>query len=215
MSIYQAPIVRDFRTLYGTLSDAPLDGTSVRDHLYQLAALLYLHHTKVPLKSYLLNIPPVVAKESSNWPPATFTFAISQECIAREHGFANWDVLEDSSPLFYAPVFELALVTLLAGEVKILQAILQEHPSVVAATAPYGHGATLLHYTASNGVEIRHQRVPSNLAEIVRLLLVAGADPQATMFAYGNPQPPLALFTSSDHPYRAGVGSEVEQLLIC
>jgi hypothetical protein len=71
----------------------------------------------------------------------------------------------------------------------------------------------LLHYVAANGVEIRRQVVPSNAAEIARILLDHGAELRATMPVYGGQYDPLALMRTSAHPHDAGVARELEAVL--
>ncbi len=77
----------------------------------------------------------------------------------------------------------------------------------------YGHRATLLHYTAANGIEIRRQVVPTNAAEVIAALLDAGADRSAKLHAYGGEFDVLAMFKTSAHPHDAGVAPEVEHAL--
>ena len=77
----------------------------------------------------------------------------------------------------------------------------------------YGHRATLLHYTAAKGVEIRRQVVPANAAEVATTLLQAGADPAARLHAYGRTFDTLAMLKSSAHPRAAGVEAGIEHAL--
>jgi hypothetical protein len=71
----------------------------------------------------------------------------------------------------------------------------------------------LLHYTATNGVEIRRQVVPANAAEVVAVLLDAGADRSAKLHACGGDFDVRAMFKTSAHPHEAGVAAEVEHAL--
>jgi hypothetical protein len=99
------------------------------------------------------------------------------------------------------------------GRVDELNRLLADAPDLVSRRSAYGHCATLLHYTAANGVEIRRQVVPANAAEIIALLLDAGADPAATFQAYGGTPDTLAMLKSSAHPRAAGVAADIEQVL--
>lgn len=82
-----------------------------------------------------------------------------------------------------------------------------------ARRSAYGHSATLLHYTAANGVEIRRQVVPANAAEVVVALLEAGADRSAKLHAYGGDFDVLAMLETKAHPRDAGVAAQVEHAL--
>jgi hypothetical protein len=86
-------------------------------------------------------------------------------------------------------------------------------PDLVQRRSAYGHGATLLHYTAANGVEIRRQVVPANAREIAARLLDAGADAGARLQAYGATPDTLAMLKSSAHPRAAGVAADIERVL--
>jgi hypothetical protein len=79
------------------------------------------------------------------------------------------------------PTFELAVDAVVRGRINDLRALLAEHPDLSLRRSAYGHRATLLHYTAANGVEIRRQVVPANAAEVVVALLDAGLDRSARL----------------------------------
>jgi hypothetical protein len=129
--------------------------------------------------------------------------------VARDHGFKTWSSVEGACD----PVFELAVDAVVLGRINDLRVLLSDHPDLPARRSAYGHGATLLHYTAANGVEIRRQVVPANAAEIVAALLDAGADRSAKLQAYGAEFDVLAMFKTSAHPHEAGVAAEVEHVL--
>ena len=98
----------------------------------------------------------------------------AQELAAKEHGFADWHAIDPESRL--SESFEKAVDAVVTGNITSLRALLAEDPQLVSQTSPYGHGATLLIYAAANGVEMRRQSVPENAADIVSVLLEAGAD---------------------------------------
>ena len=129
--------------------------------------------------------------------------------IARDHGFTSWpDVAGECDP-----VFERAVDAVVLGRLWDLDCLLADAPDLVSRRSAYGHRATLLHYTAANGVEIRRQVVPANAAELTALLLEAGADPAARLHAYGGNPDTLAMLKSSAHPRAAGVAEEIERVL--
>jgi hypothetical protein len=128
---------------------------------------------------------------------------------ARDHGFASWAAVTGECD----PTFEAAVDAVVLGRAEELRRLLADAPDMVARKSAYGHRATLLHYTAANGVEIRRQVVPANAAEITATLLEAGADPAARLHAYGRTFDTLAMLTSSAHPRAAGVEADIERLL--
>ncbi len=114
-----------------------------------------------------------------------------------------------SHPEVPAPdkVFETAADLVIRGNLAALAAALDEHPTLVRATSSRAHGATLLHYSAANGVEDERQIVPPNAVEIADLLIARGADINAACAAYGGgPGPtPLVALVTGGHPNEAGL----------
>ena len=129
--------------------------------------------------------------------------------VARDHGFASWSTVVGQCD----PVFELAVDAVVFGRMGELDRLLADTPDLIHRRSAYGHRATLLHYTAANGVEIRRQVVPANAAEITARLLAAGADPAASLQAYGGTPDTLAMLRSSAHPRVAGVAGDIERVL--
>ncbi len=129
--------------------------------------------------------------------------------VARDHGFTSWSAVEGESD----SIFEVTVDAVIFGRVEELSRLLADTPDLIARRSAYGHRATLLHYTAANGVEIRRQVVPANAAEITATLLDAGADPAATLQAYGGTPDTLAMLRSSAHPRAAGVAADIERVL--
>ena len=108
--------------------------------------------------------------------------------------------------------FERAADAVVDGDVATLAALLASHPELATARSqrvtdrhPPVHRATLLHYVAANGVEDVRQRSPGNAAEVARLLLNAGADPNALADMYGGQCSTLSMLVSSTPPAQAGV----------
>jgi hypothetical protein len=129
--------------------------------------------------------------------------------VARDHGFASWSIVRGECD----PIFELAVDAVVLGRMQELDRLLVDAPDLIRRRSAYGHRATLLHYTAANGVEIRRQVVPANAAEITARLLDAGADAAARLNAYGATPDTLSMLRSSAHPRAAGVAAEIERVL--
>jgi hypothetical protein len=133
----------------------------------------------------------------------------AQLIAARDHGFPSWSDVDGTCD----PIFERAVEAVVGGRIEELGRLLSDAPDLVHRRSAYGHRATLLHYTAANGVEIRRQVVPGNAAQIAARLLDAGADPEARLHAYGATFDTLSLLRSSAHPRHAGVAAELERVL--
>lgn len=72
----------------------------------------------------------------------------------------------------------------------------------------------LLHYTGANGVENYRQRTPSNITDIVKLLISAGAEIDAEAGMYGGGATALGLAATSIWPSKAGVLVPLLQTLL-
>jgi hypothetical protein len=130
--------------------------------------------------------------------------------VARDHGFASWQLVDGRCD----PSFEQAVDAVVMGRLGELRRLLADQRDLVTRRSAYGHRATLLHYTAANGVEVRRQLVPHNAHQIAALLLSAGADVAATLNAYGGSCNTLAMLQSSGHPAGAGmVAAQLERVL--
>ncbi|MEI9904897.1 MAG: ankyrin repeat domain-containing protein [Asticcacaulis sp.] len=110
--------------------------------------------------------------------------------------------------------FEAAADAVITGDEAALKALLAAHPDLARAHSRREHRATLLHYVAANGVEDERQMTPPNAVAIARLLCDAGADANATMFAYGAECAPLGLLVSSVHPHRRGLQGALAEVLL-
>ena len=91
--------------------------------------------------------------------------------------------------------------------------MLVAHPDLAQARSAR-HGATLLHYISANGVEDARQKTPASAVAMMRLLLDAGADPDATADFYGRPMTTLGLLLSSGHPHQAGLQADLADILL-
>ncbi len=110
--------------------------------------------------------------------------------------------------------FEAAVDAIVNGDEAALQSLLAANPGLIQARSDRPHHATLLHYIAANGVEDERQTTPPNAVAITRILLEAGADPNATIFVYGADYSTLGLLVSSVHPHRAGLQTALANLLL-
>ena len=117
--------------------------------------------------------------------------------------------------------FERAVEAVIDGDIAALKQLLADDPELVRARStrvnnfdPPMHRSTLLHYLAANGVEGYRQRSPKNAAEVAKVLLEAGADPNALSWAYGGQCTAMALLVSSSPPADAGVQVPLVETLI-
>ena len=125
------------------------------------------------------------------------------------------------SPDAPAARFETAVDAVIDGDLTTLSALLRDDPDLIRARStlvtdgePPVHGATLLHYLAANGIEGHRQRSPKNAVAVAKLLLEAGADPNALCRAYGGQCTTMALLVSSTPPAEAGVQVPLVEILI-
>jgi hypothetical protein len=110
--------------------------------------------------------------------------------------------------------FYTAVRATIDGDAATLRSLLSSQPDLVSRRGRPPFGATLLHYVAANGVEDELQRTPANAPEIARILLGAGAAPDALATAYGDEVTPLEMLVSSWHPFQAGVQDELVRALV-
>ena len=154
---------------------------------------------------------------------APFSVTDARLVVARGHEFRDWAALRDYCESLAGPArgFEAAVEAVIDGDAGALERMLAERPGLarerstrITCFDPPVHGATLLHYVAANGVEGYRQRTPANAVEIARLLLEAGADPDATATMYGGECGVMSLLVSSSHPAAAGVQVALIDLLV-
>jgi ankyrin repeat protein len=137
---------------------------------------------------------------------------------ARSYGFESWDDLASFSEAVGRDRailrFETAVEAVVDGDRDMLEALLREDPALAGARSARRHRATLLHYVAANGVEGWRQRTAPNAVEIARLLLDAGADPNALAEMYDGRCTTLAMLVSSSPPADAGLQRPLAELLV-
>ena len=145
--------------------------------------------------------------------------------LARWYDFADWPRLVEYAEAVAKPGpvarFEAAVEAVIDGDIATLRKLLQEDSDLVRRRStrvthfdPPVHGAMLLHYLGANGVESYRQRSPKNAAEVAKVLLEAGADPDALASLYGGQCTTMALLVSSTPPARAGVQVALVETLI-
>jgi hypothetical protein len=214
--VYVSDQVREVEQLHRDLFGEGFRRLPVRDQL-DLQAHRIVEGHKAGNRAVVMHItcwhPRLVCRPAEEIMNSAFTLDDARQTIAREYGFADWPDVELRGENPPDPAFELAVDTLLRGDIEKLRGLLSSDPRLVHRRSSFGHRATLLHYVGSNGVETHRQKVPLNLAEIARLLIEAGADVNATANMYGG-STTLGLLVTSDHPAKAGVTADVRKVLV-
>ena len=148
---------------------------------------------------------------------ADLSLEAARQAIARDHGYRDW---ADAAEHARGPVdlrFEAAADAIQWGELETLRELLDVDPALVRMRSPFVHRAMLLHHVAANGIEIERQlQSPANAVEIAQLLLVRGAEPDASCDLYGGgpAQTTLCLLVSSSVPAAAGVQAALVETLV-
>jgi ankyrin repeat protein len=158
-------------------------------------------------------------RSASKEAPAEIALADAQYVIAREHGFASWPKFADHIKALTSrnsPIcdFELAVDAIITGNLRDLQYLLNRNPDLIRDRSTRTHRATLLHYTAANGVEDFLQKTPNNIVAITEFLLKSGAEVDATADMYGGGATTLGLAVTSVHPFLAGVQNDLADVLL-
>ena len=151
--------------------------------------------------------------------PTRPTLSEAQLIVARLHGFESWPkfvhhIESRAKPTSTVAQFERAADAIVTGDTDLLHALLRANRRLVHARSTRDHNATLLHYVAANGHEGFRQRSPGNAVQIARLLLEAGAKPDALARMYGRRCTTMEMLVSSLHPHAAGVLVELVELLL-
>ena len=216
MDIYKNKVVSDLQAFYGDLL-YPKNGTTIVGYLEQIGERLWegiqANNPIVGVEFSNYN-PFYLGKKLPDIPLSNLTKKDAYLTIACEYGFDDWEQVKTLGEDLLNLDFENAVNLLLAGNIEELKKSLEAHPELTGHRSQFGHRATLLHYTGSNGVEAWRQVVPLNLIQVTKYLLEMGVDKHAKMKVYGGEFDTLALLASSGHPYEAGVGRDMEQLLL-
>jgi ankyrin repeat protein len=147
------------------------------------------------------------------------TLTNAQLFIARIHGFESW-------PRFSSHIealtqensttsrFEAAADAIANGDLAALERLIAQSPALVHERSTRDHYATLLHYIAANGHEGFRQRTPKNAPALARVVLSAGAKPDALADMYGHRVTTMQMLVSSTHPADAGVQEALVDVLV-
>lgn len=215
MDIYFPSVIADLQAFYGPMLYDRHTYPLVGPHLTAIADRMWIG-VQTQHKAVLTEIsnhhPAYLGYTTDELAAFPLTPMDCQHAIAAEYGFGTWSGVQNHYHLRYDQEFERAIDYLLSGQLTELELLIRQFPDLVRQRSQYGHQATLLHYVASNGVEMWRQQVPANLPALTQSLLEAGADPQATMRVYGGDFQTLALLETSAHPQAAGIAPSLEAL---
>jgi hypothetical protein len=209
--LYVDPKIQKVIQLYGELLSRDFYSLPIRRKLYlQADRLTEAHRNRDDAVCFQIASwhPNLVGKSDARILEHVFGIDDGKLTIAREYGFKNWDDVESMQDRQSDVAFEIAVDTMLSGNLRSLKEQLREAPTLPNARSEYGHKATLLHYAGTNGVESYRQVVPLNLAEIVDFLIASGADQSSKADIYGG-STARELFESSKHSYESKVHRDV------
>ena len=157
-------------------------------------------------------------KQIGDVQPSELDLEDAKLVTARGYGFETWNELASFTEAVGHDRailrFETAADAVVDGDRDMIEALLREDPALVGARSARRHHATLLHYVAANGIEGWRQRTPPNAVEIARLLLDAGADPNAVADMYDERCTTLGMLVSSSPPANAGLQRTLAELLL-
>lgn len=207
MKIYKPSTVADLQQFYGDLLLEMVRFPTIYEHLKALSARMW-EGVQANKEAVLLEISnyhwAYLGRPTSDLSRIGLTEEDCRQTIANEYGFRRWtEVAHMSIP--YDHKFESLVNAVLEGSLNAVRNYITENPELLNQKSAYGHKASLLHYTVSNGVEFWRQQVPENLPEIARFLVDSGANKNAKMLVYGGEYTASELLLSSAHPQNAGV----------
>src|SRR5713226_2387066 len=202
-------------------SASPLSYRATLDEYQQQAQALFeaLRSGDEPAAwRFKWNHPSFRGKSVKDVRAATLDLEDAQVVVAQEYGFEKWaDVAEFTDAVQRdgsVARFEAAVEAVVLGDLAALRSMLAEHPELVCARSTRRHHATLLHYVAANGVESERQKTPANAVEVAKLLLDAGAEPDALADMYDHQCTTMSMLVSSCHPDKAGLQIALAELLL-
>jgi ankyrin repeat protein len=149
---------------------------------------------------------------------ATLDIDDARLVVARKYAFGTWQDLERFTDAVThdraIDRFERAVEAVIAGDVATLGTMLGEYPELARARSVRRHHATLLHYSAANGVEGYRQKTPPNAVEVAKLLLDAGSEVDALADMYDVKCTPMSMLVSSTPPADAGLQTALAETLL-
>lgn len=212
VQVYACEIVKELIAFYKPVLDIKLEFDSIYDqvkafgdHAYQLfkdgdhrSIVEFNNYNPKYIGTKVLDIIKSNPVEKDFLETAAYCFS-----------FQGFDHLEEHGKIPIHTAFEQAVDLLLAGDKVGLIELLDSNPDLLTTNSQYFHRAGLIHYVASNGVEFWRQVVPSNLVEMLEILLSRGADPGLTNNIYGSNSSLIGLIDSSAHPHAAGLATDL------
>jgi len=213
--IYIDDIINKVRALHQSTLDLDKSDISIGQFLaLQAQQILQAHQDgNVAVKFHLACwCKPLISKSTEGILQYPLTIEHTQQTIAAEHGFTNWQAVKAQDSTAFDLAFENCVDSMLNGDIEYVASAIAASPSLVTQRSQYGHKATLLHYIGANGVESYRQYTPFNAAAITQLLIDHGADPDADANIYGGSKP-IELVLSSAHPINAGVAESIAEVL--
>lgn len=214
VKIYRSKVVDSIQKFYGEL--LLLSSGTIHTHLSALSDKM---HEGLSQKESCIYVQFNNYNPNFLWVPVAelkkehFSIDDCKHTIANEYSFKNWQAVESLEGVQYNIDFEKSVNAIVNGNLDVLKSLILTDPGLIHQRSQYGHKATLLHYTASNGIELWRQQVPENLGEIMNFLILSGADKAATMEVYGGQFTTLELLASSAHPMEAGLEKELLDIL--
>jgi hypothetical protein len=209
--VYVDPKVQKVRNLYADVFTESFYSLPIRRQLeLQADRLTEAHHDRDDAVCFQIGSwhPELIGRDDGRILGHSFGIDDGRTTIAREYGFKDWNDVDSVGDRRSNLKFEVAVNAMLSGNLSLLKGLIGETPDLTSARSRYGHGATLVHYAGSNGVESYRQVVPLNLAEIVEFLIARGADLTSKADIYGG-RTPRALFETSKHSYASNVHQDV------